>query len=453
MEQPYSYSGYTGSYDELPLLDGQAASGKYDALTSPRSPGIGLALFLMTISTCWGSYLEDSGTGLAITVAYFSQFFVAGLGFLVIASIGFRGSSLKMTTEFVLFLGLAIWAMIGFPFTVSTYLTKIAVVTLLKLLVMGVIILNAVNGRRSYLWLVAGLMLAMVFASAGAVTGLARGVEIVGEGYGATRRYTGTFGNANEAGRLAALGAWAAFSLFLAIRSRFVKVLLLVVMAWGVIVVGWTGSKQNIIALFLGAVCAYWFVLRRSSRGLGARTAWLVAISIVMIAMVAYFGTTYGGERVKELLESQGGLAEHSDQTRLDLLTASFKAFIQNPIFGVGYGGVGSVIYGRGYKSPHNTIVSMAANTGLPGWLMFFGAWLVAINRLRRVGKLALPPVDYRLAMSGWVLFAMFGFWTLTGELQKFKPFWVCFAGLVAYLLWIERMLQRDSEDNLPPYA
>jgi hypothetical protein len=214
-----------------------------------------------------------------------------------------------------------------------------------------------------------------------------------------------------------------------------------------VVIVAWTASKGAMIGLAAGMFAAYWFVLRKSSRGLGGKAGWLIVFAVVFGVLGTYFATTYVGERIRDFLETlQSGHGVRSDEIRQRLLLGSIEVFFENPIFGVGYGCVGLLLRPGGYISPHNTLTAMAACTGLPGWLLFFGPWLVAINRIRRLSKLSIPMTDYKLALTGWILFAMLGFWTLVTELQKFKPFWVCFAGLVAYLAWVERTYHQTTE-------
>ncbi len=448
-ERPFDYGD---AYGMTPSLYDTAERNPRGALPSRGSFMRGIALVPLVVSTFIFSYLEDAGTGLGVLMAQVSQAIVALLAIYLLVINVATGSRLILTTEYVLFGAFFLWCLMGMPFSISTEFSSRAIITLAKLLFMALVVLNAVNGRQTYQWLLVSIALALLVMSFGAVTGLARGAEIVGSGY---RRYSGTFGNANEAGNLACLGVWAAFSLFLVTRSRILKPLFLGILAWGIVVVGWTASKGALLGLAAGTVGAYWFVLRKSSRGWGGKIGWLILIAAFFGGMAAYFATTYVGERMQAFFETvQTGRGDRSDRFRLQLLVNSFEILADNPFFGVGFGCSSLVVStGESFRSGHNTIGTIGAETGVLGWLLFFGAWFAVMNRLRRIGKFPIPLTDYKLAMAGWVLFVMLGVWTFVGEMAKFKPFWICFAGLTAYLAWVERTWREHQEPAASEYS
>lgn len=447
-DQPYSYGGgYPVNYGDTPMLYAHRYEDPDWALPSSSSMIRGFGLLLLVVFTCWGSYLEDTGTGFASIMANASQILVLLLGVMLLCSLGFTGSSFVFTSEFVLLLLFFVWCLIGVPFAASIELSRIATVSLFKLLAMAFIVLNVVNGRQAYVWLLVGLMLTMLLATSGAITGLARGGELVD----GRVRYAGTFGNANEAGRLACVGAWAAFSVLLVARGRFSRILLVSILVWSVVIIAWTASKGALLGLAAGGAAAYWFVLRKSSQGVGSKAGWLLVMVICFGSVGAYYAGTYVGERFADFVSTmRTGVGVRSDLARQALLMRSFEIFIQNPVLGVGYGCAGLFMRATDYMSPHNTLIAVAANTGVPGWLLFFGSWWVIVNRLRRIGKLPVPLADYRIALTGWMFLAMWSVWTLNSELPKDKLFWICFAGLVAYLAWIERTYRTSFPGEQP---
>lgn len=439
-DRPYSdWGAVSGNWSQVPMHD-LGVDEDQSALPSRPSPVIGAALLVLVISTCWGSFLEETGTGFATMMGHASQIMVILFGLMVLANTSFSGAPVVFTAEFFLFSLFAAWVLLGVPFSDSPELSRLGVVTLIKLLIMAIIILNTVNGRQIYVWLLVGLTVTMLLASLGALSGFARGAEILEEERGRGARYSGSFGNANGMGRMTCLGVWATFSLFLVARSKFLKLLLIALIIWGVVVIVLTGSKQSLIALFLAALAGYWFVLRRSSRGIGGKIGWLVVIALGLGVTVVALSGTFISERMESFTRvfTQGS-GSRSDTTRLTLLLRGLHRFAENPVTGAGYrcGGFG---FGRGgYMNLHNTITAVAAETGLPGWLFFFGAWFILLKRLRRVSRLPLPLADFKLAASVWLLPIMFGLWTFTSELTQIKHFWMCIAGAIGYLAWVER--------------
>lgn len=410
-----------------PLLD--------DPPSGFRGPMMAVLVFSIGLMSYWG---EES---ISTELAYLSQFIVGLLAVMVVANMFLSGVAITFSREWALMFLFLVWGFAGMPFALSGAIAQEGLVTVAKLLLMSMVILNMVNGPRSYQWFMGALLSVSVVAAMLGITGIsAGGGDVVAAGK-AVVRYKGVFGNPNGLAQLMCLGLWGASALLLSIRSKTPKLILIAAMAFSVVIVGATGSKQGMLALFLGVIATYWFVLRKISRSAGSSMLWLVLIVVVMGLIVAYLSTTFYWERIEKFFGfTEGGRHERSDEKRLEFMLTSISTAIHNPLMGVGYDCVKLVI-GNILKetNPHNTIASLAANTGFVGWGLFFGAWLSAVLRMRKASKLPLPREVRVLLLSGWVMHTMLGLWSFTAFLPAFKPFWACMAANVAYSLWVEK--------------
>ncbi len=404
-----------------------------------RGPLLLLVILCIALLSYWGD-LE-----LAKQVSAVSYAAVALLGAFALGHMVATGAPFLFPREFVLWTMFGVWCAILIPLSLVAELARRDAITLALMLGMAVIIMNTVNGRRAYVWFLAAMLVAFILASFGAITGLVRGAEVVEVRGGTARQYLGVFGNANTMGRLACLGAWAAVSMYFVTRRATVKAVLVVAMVCSVIVVGFSGSKQSILGLVLVGACAYWFVVRKTAITFAQKLAAAVVIVLSLAAMLAYLSTTVHWKRMQNLfvtigLESPEGRASKSDTLRMQFFQDSLRTLAEKPFTGVGLRGMilKTTKVGR-YMSPHNTIAQMAAETGVPGWLLFFTPWLLLVLRLRRAGRLPLPRVDLYLVHSIWMLHAAMFLWAFTTTLLEYKPFWACMAASLGYLLWIER--------------
>lgn len=172
--------------------------------------------------------------------------------------------------------------------------------------------------------------------------------------------------------------------------------------AWGgtgVLAVGfiWSGSRGGFLALL--AVIAY-VMLRHTTVTRSWRLTAVVAIGVLVTATA---GDAYW-TRISTVLRPGEDYNLTSDQGRLQLWRRGVGYMIQHPVLGVGAGnfpraeGTISPLVdrrqrGRGLKwgPPHNSYVQVAAELGVPGFLIFMG-FLVSVFRALRLPTAPGPP-------------------------------------------------------------
>ena len=212
---------------------------------------------------------------------------------------------------------------------------------------------------------------------------------------------------------------------------------------FSVVIVGLSGSRQGFASLFLMIVATYWFVLRKTSTRASTKMVWLILIGLILGGVGLYMTTTAHWRRVTVVLE-KGVKGEGSLAARSSFMNISFRTIGKHPVFGVGYDCVAFVIGGYRLTSPHNTIMGVAANTGIPGWLLFFGGWGVLLWRTHRVSLLPLPPTDRVLVLCMWLVQGSLLLWSSATTLLNFKPFFAVTGAALGYLVWLERTYGGD---------
>ena len=420
---------------------------------NPPAGARGLLLAILLGCIGLASYWGDAT--LARPLALFSQGMVALLGVVLFVGVFTAGTPIVFTRECVLFGLFVVWIASSLFFVPRPEVTQLSLITLVKLLGMAVIVLHAINGRSSYLWLLWAIVLVAIVASLGGWSGLARGAETVMVGSRSHSRAMGTFGNPNGLSKLACLATWAAIAIFFSTRKPAIKGSMVACCVFYLIVIGATGSRQAIVGYFLIMVVTYWFMIRKLSLNMSRKMLWLAALCLVMVAAVAYLGTTAYWYRMALLIESVGGgeITEGSARGRLGLLRLSMQAAWENPIFGLGYGNlrywIGGFTSSRlGYRSAHNSIVGIAGETGFIGWSLFFGAWFLLLLRIRKADRLPLPRSERALLLSSWLLHVLMGLWSLMAQLELYKPFWALLAANLGYVVWLERTYGQAGVDS-----
>ena len=166
--------------------------------------------------------------------------------------------------------------------------------------------------------------------------------------------------------------------LFPAIRSRLVKLMILMPLGTACICLLYSGSRTGYVAFFIFLVY-WWSQSRRKFR-------WILIATGVSLAAYPLIPDQYVG-RFKSIggQEAEG----HSKEARIVILQDAVKIFAENP-FGVGVASFPAVRRARFGRSQdtHNLYLEVATNLGIQGFVIFvlFITWMLA--SLRRVMRL-----------------------------------------------------------------
>lgn len=167
------------------------------------------------------------------------------------------------------------------------------------------------------------------------------------------------------------------------------RVLVIIALSLVLLAIGISFSAANWIALGIG-LASLWFLmpLKNKIRALGA-----IVVVILLVVFLAAYGLA-GGKLIPQSMQAKfaavesitGGMSalEHGAYSdRASWIRYGMEIFHQNPIFGVGTGGLRVLV-----NYPHNSYVLMLAEGGLLGMLLllvFIGSVVaVGISNLRR---------------------------------------------------------------------
>jgi len=167
------------------------------------------------------------------------------------------------------------------------------------------------------------------------------------------------------------------------------RVLVIIALSLILLAIGISLSAANWIALGIG-LASMWFLmpLKNKARALGT-----IIVVILLVVFLAAYGLV-GSQLIPESMQAKfaavesipGGISalEHGAfSDRASMIRYGMEIFHQNPIFGVGTGGLRVLL-----AYPHNSYVLMLAEGGLLGMLLllvFIGSVVaVGISNLRR---------------------------------------------------------------------
>ena len=270
----------------------------------------------------------------------------------------------------------------------DTTLSSFELFLLLQMLLLYVYISSNVNTREDTVFVVAMLMIGLVFESLLMIGTASVGLSFRIGGYashiapGTTiGRVAGTLGSPYVAGGYLSVALASAISVLLTDLSRWYKGLAVFAASLGVICLVLTGSRGGWVAFAVAmmTVCVF---------GLRGKRFWLatiVASNVVLVAAILF----------QEVFATRMN-ASASAASRLPLIKLAWDLIKHNPLLGVGANNF--AIVAKDYVLPdpawrewfytvHNKYLLVCAETGIGGLLAFIGFLMVTIRRLWQCWK------------------------------------------------------------------
>jgi len=193
-----------------------------------------------------------------------------------------------------------------------------------------------------------------------------------------------------------------------------------------------SGSRGTLLGTTIGLLAT---VSWRLPRRLSARRLWVAALgTVALVATIAWF-LAHGPFLLHRLARTTHG--DPNVIERAALWRAAGDAFVAHPVFGVGYGqfaGYASATHHLRALVTHETYLSVAAELGVPGLLVFLWLLGAVVRDSRRV----------RVATGSRIPRVLFGFLVATAvqglvnNVDQFRSLWIA-AGMVAALTLRER--------------
>lgn len=364
-----------------------------------------------------------------LTAVEWSMSFIGVLGFLFATTtyrlpigtasmiIGILGLFLlpggfRFTTSAGIFSAFLVWAAAGAVFSPWRGVAFEAWLEVGKVFLIYLVMVNALRSRAQ-IWFF------MVFFLALFGSHPVRGTIInylTGNTYfGRAAWYQGIFGNANDMAALTLLQLSMAAALLMTERKGIVKLgalFAIVVMPFTILV---TQSRAVLLSLGVFVVVALWTHPRR------ARIFGAIAVIGVLLVAISPEGVW---ERIKGLryatsTETLGSVDEEGSATqRWAIWQAGLRVIKANPVAGTGLDTYkyanGSVSAALGDRDAHSTYITLAAENGVPGLILFLvlvGATIVQAEAVRRRVRRVTPDgaMQLRFLELGLICFLLAG--------------------------------------------
>ncbi len=143
------------------------------------------------------------------------------------------------------------------------------------------------------------------------------------------------------------------------------KAVPLFLFAIGLVIILYAGARQMIISIFL--ILLLWTVLHFK------KTGWIIAAAMILALPVIYTAST----SLSSLFEStvEEGYVEGGGRGLW--LMAGVQLFLENPVFGVGFGRYN--LLGNYETYPHNLFVEVLCETGIVGFIVIFAVFAASL--------------------------------------------------------------------------
>lgn len=197
----------------------------------------------------------------------------------------------------------------------------------------------------------------------------------------------------------------------------------------------YAGSRSGIFSLI--GFLIFWFVFcieKRLPRNPVKLALIVLALLVAAFYAVDYvFSSTLIGKRLTIL-------ADDSSMARLDLYAKGFELIQRNVLFGVGLDNFKA--YTGGLYS-HSTYMEVAATTGLVGFILFHGVYLVLLLRLVRLRRLILDR-EMRFSLGLMMSSVLAILLHSAGDVKlTSKVTWIFVAALSGYSWKVEHVLKK----------
>lgn len=320
----------------------------------------------------------------------------------------------RVSTSAVLLGALLLWALVGAVFSPWTSIVLESCLDLAKVWLVYFAIVNAIR-TRSQIWFFMVWFLALYGSHPirGAVVNYLTGNTY----FGRAAWYQGIFSNPNDLAALTLLQISMAAALAVTERRGIVKVgavFALVIMPFTILV---TQSRGALVASGVFLLMTIWFHPKKA-RILGAMA--VVGALLVAIAPQGVWDRLEG-LRFATDTETLGSVDEEgSAEQRWQIWETGMRVAKSNPVTGVGLGGfrysVGTASAALGNRDAHSTYLTLAAENGIPGLLLFLllvGATLARSRHVRLKLQTFVPhgALQLRFLELGLIAFLIAGIW------------------------------------------
>ena len=220
-------------------------------------------------------------------------------------------------------------------------------------------------------------------------------------------RWSFLLNEANSLGSMMAIGISASLYFILAVRRRWVKLVLGLVIIPIMIYVLWkTDSRASLIWMLWALIVACGAILYRIYIHYGSpKYFWISICSILTLVVGLVYGLVHQ-DIIKHLRISQVDITTG----RAAIWELYFKSIAEHPWLGFGFGATGQFLTNHYPHSPLNVYIGLLGEAGLLGALPFILLWLGSFVLIFRLIKSNIGIDDNRVALASFALMIIGGY-------------------------------------------
>jgi O-antigen ligase len=404
------------SYDDnMTSLSTDLTDESVISLKSERVSFFTLLLCPLIVLMTTVSYIEGATK---ITITYGA---LCGIAFLFNSL--FYG--IKFYKETIFFLLFILWSLAGYLIATSLILFLLSLGTVIQLFVLFLMISNVCTNIVNikyilFSFLVGGCIVAYLVIRSGdyAFT------EFTGQ------RTAGIVGNANQFALLIDGVLIILLWFFQLAKSKIFKAIFLCPVPLCFKLVVASASRSGFLGFVI--ILALWYGLfyfrltfKKPLLALFV-TVIMIGFGIYVVKNLAY---TMLLQRFTEARYITEGAGEASAVSRVAIMKEGIRVGIGHPIFGVGLGNY--LVYNTMGKFAHNNYVEVLADTGLVGWILYYGIYYCIIVKISKLRKIMKSPMLNMIIV--YIVFDML-VWQMFGVTYALKETWIFVAVGVGYL-------------------
>jgi O-antigen ligase len=388
----------------------------------------------------------------AVTVAALEDwnYVVKGLGLLLaIMYIVYALHDKAWPSQEVTLLGIWLtWCLTGAFVSASGYLFQVGWTSTFQTLVLLAIMSGLTATKRALsINLACFLLAAAIVAGGSLVTGEYARAPQGGE----EDRVAGLAVNPNQFGWIMVL-ATVVMAYFWMTPSRYPRLKYLVFicgLSAAAVATVFSGSRKAILGLGVFYVFWLWFCYRKQVFKRPILAVGVMAFGMIGIAIFALIREMPVASRFQESWEGFTSGSGSGGMNRLMLIRIAWQAFVDNPICGLGLNNY--FVYSRG-SAAHAEYAEILADTGLPGFILYFSIFAAMWLRARKIAKYCPDPFAVSVAglVRAFLIVVLMLDWGRYNYMDK--PFWIVAGSFTGYTtaVWRYWRLRQSPKRTAP---
>ncbi len=250
------------------------------------------------------------------------------------------------------------------------------------------------------------------------------------------KRLYGTYNDPNQLGYVLIVSIWATLSVFFTLESKW-KYFLLINLAPSLYMIFLAGSRKVFLALILLPFLLFFSHGRFSFKKGGMNKFFYYGLfCLILISIIAGVAVSPHGKRFKQV----GDLVEQGVNLNINRVLyakAAYKMFIESPFVGKGFNQFRHLV--NQYSDPedkysHSTILEILANSGIIGFILYFGSLFYLFYGIKECIRLKIPDKDLILLRFGLILILLMLILNIFAVMYFHKLYWPLLAAYTGYL-------------------